>query len=163
MRDILVQASLLLNIGKNLMPEQVDPMVDMIIETPEYRRLTVADFRLAIIRGIQGKYGNTYDRFDIMIICTWLDKYWSEFLEYTENNPPKPVQENAPSSPVEIPEWVYEKIGQLEEKPKLLIEPDEFMIQQWKTDYDSKCWKDKKPSFENYCKLQIEKLNHAKK
>lgn len=86
--EMVTTAALLMNVGKNLHKGQVEPVARLLLDNPEYRLFTVADFRLALNRGVMGKYGATYDRFDITVICNWLDQYWNERLEECEKKSP---------------------------------------------------------------------------
>lgn len=170
--EILTQAGLLLNVGKNLRPEQVYPVSQMILSNPDYKIFTVADFRLAIIRGVQGKYGSTYDRYDITVICNWLDQYFIEKTTEAEEHSyarrvnckeeekiPVLDKDGNPLPYKGAPEWFSEYVKQKAKKhgvdqPERKLEADKFILEQWRKDWNLLPDNDSRPTFEGYCTLK---------
>lgn len=167
-REMLALATALLNVGKNLRQEQILPTVDFLLRQPGYKLFTVADFQLAIDRGIGGKYGSTYDRLDVTVICTWLDQYWEERMEAAETmaesqHHSQALLSEAGKDAQYMPEWFKKATEAFQAKynpePKE-IEPDQPMITQWRKDWEE--IEGQRPSFEGYVKLQILKLQKTK-
>jgi len=71
------------NVGKNMNQTQIARASDLIIN--EYYFLKPDDFKLCFNNAIIGKYGKTYDRIDIQVICDWLNQYCADRLNVAEN------------------------------------------------------------------------------
>lgn len=155
--EIITATALLLNVGKNLRAEQIAPMAE-ILES-EFRFMNIADIRLAMKRGILGKYGAQYDRFDIQVVSEWLTKFWEERLEEGQRIAEKVFTETSPGT--KPPQWFTDFVAKYSAKhePKTLavIEPDAAMIQVFKTDWD--LLENPKPKFETYVQFQMLKLS----
>jgi hypothetical protein len=67
-----------LNVGKTMNDVQIARAVDLILD--EYYFLKPDDFKLCFNRAIMGKYGTTYDRIDVQVICGWLNQYCDDRL-----------------------------------------------------------------------------------
>lgn len=165
--EIITQTSLLMNVGKNLRSEQVLPICEIILQTPEYRIFTLADFRLALIRGVQGKYGATYDRLDLTVISSWLDKYWSERMEYAEANSAayqnKEMKAPESETAIPMPDYVRESVERYLQGLKAFetpFEPDEFILRQWQEEWLNmpKDQKDGYRTFDVFKRMQTEKM-----
>ena len=67
-----------LNVGKTMNDIQTARAADIIIQ--EYYYLKPDDFKLCFNRAVIGKYGKTYDRIDVQVICDWLNQYCEDRL-----------------------------------------------------------------------------------
>jgi len=170
--EMITTASLLINAGKNIRAEQIYPTAVLLLSNPEYRMFTVADFRLALNRGVIGKYGQVYDRFDISVLSSWLNAYWQERMEEAERIAEiQHSQTKAGTTPgadaKKPPEWFSKFLdGILENaegprKQAPAFQPDELILSVWKQDWQAMP-DAHKPSFENYCQLQTIKMQKGK-
>ena len=162
--EMITTASLLVNAGKNIRAEQIYPTAMLLVNNPEYRLFTVADLRLALNRGVMGKYGQVFDRFDISVLSSWLNAYWEERLEEAERlseishsqtkAAPKP-DADTPKAPEWFSKFVQEFTARTEGPRKLEthFEPDDLILAVWKEDWLA-IPEGNRPKFENYCKLQ---------
>lgn len=161
--EMITTASLLMNVGKNLRAEQIYPTASLILTNPEYRIFTVADFRLALNRGVIGKYGKAYDRFDVGVISEWLNAYWQERLEAAENIAEQrhsQIKSQASGEVGKVPEWFLQFVKEFSAKtdksvarPMPEFEPDALILELWEKQWKEIPEKDR-PSFRNYCTLQ---------
>lgn len=164
--EMITQASLLLNVGKNLRAEQIYATANMLLRNPDFKIFTVADFRLAISRGVMGKYGTVYDRFDIQIISEWLEKYWVERQERAEqiSYEAHMNQKNQPETwSGSCPEWFSAFVAEFvqrnadnRKKEKNEFKPDDAMLRFWRAEWEQMTAP--RPPFQSYCKLQAMKI-----
>lgn len=170
--EMITTASLLVNAGKNIRAEQIYPTAMLLVNNPEYRLFTVADFRLAMNRGVMGKYGTVYDRFDVSVISGWLNAYWEERMAEAERmaeirhsqikTGPKP-DADTPKAPEWFSKFVADFAAKTEgpAKPAPEFQPDDLILSVWKED-----WllipEGSRPSFKNYCQLQTIRMQNGK-
>lgn len=159
--QMLAWANALLNVGKGMRNEQLQPTAHLLVE--ENRLLNVADFRLALKKAVKGDYGTTYDRLDVQVIQTWLNQYWNDRLEAAEHHrlatykAEKKAQE---ANAVPMPESVKELAKSLAVKPEPPkdFEPDEILLKVWRVEFEAIENKDEHLTFENFKKLKIAQL-----
>jgi len=72
-----------LNVGKTMNDKQVGRAAELIAD--EFYYLKPDDFKLCFDNAVKGRYGATYDRIDIQIICSWLNKYTGERMDEADN------------------------------------------------------------------------------
>jgi len=160
-KQMLAWVNALLNVGKGMRDEQLGPTAQLLVE--ENRLLNVADFRLALKKGVKGDYGTTYDRLDVQVIQTWLNQYWNDRLEAAEQHrlatykAEKKAQE---ANAVPMPESVKELAKSLAVKPEPPkdFEPDELLLKVWRVEFEAIENKDEHFTFENFKKLKIAQL-----
>jgi len=70
---IIAELSQNINVGKAMTVEQIKYAAPIIYE--KYWHLTVDDFKLFLKQALEGKFGKSFDRIDVMVICEWLDIY----------------------------------------------------------------------------------------
>lgn len=68
----------LLNIGKNLTPNQIETIIGLIIEEEEFKNFKPSEIKEAFYRGCKGNYGKIFDRVDLEIVFGWLRSYQAE-------------------------------------------------------------------------------------
>lgn len=77
----------LLNITNTMHDHQVARTADMILE--EYPNLRADDFKLCFKRGLKGRYGKVFNRFDVQIFFEWINAYLlekeQEIEDYRQN------------------------------------------------------------------------------
>lgn len=159
--QMLAWVNALLNVGKGLRGEQLQPTAQLLVE--ENRMLNVADFRLALKKGAKGDYGTTYDRLDVQVIQTWLNQYWSDRLEAAEQHrlatyktEKKAEVENAVPMPDSVKQLA--KILAVQPEPPKGFEPDEILLKVWRAEFEAIENKDQHLTFENFKKLKIAQL-----
>lgn len=161
--EIVAYYAMMLNVGKNLQKHQIASMAELLLLT--YGHMTVSDFKLALQMGVTGKFGTTYDRFDIEVICSWCEKYWNERIEHAESKSivRHSEQKSEEMSGVNMPEWfgmfvksfVNKHIAQERE-----FTPDSAIIESWRDEW-MRLDENERPLFDSYCKLQTLKLKRS--
>lgn len=162
-KEMIVQASLLLNVGKNMHDAQAGPVAELIFET--YKYFTVADFRAALKMGILGQFGSNYDRFDVQVISEWCTKYWEIRIGAAEMRSTVKTVVVEKDLSVPPPPDVQEYIDQLHKRvEKKYARPapvvDDLMVAQWRTDWENG---DRLTNFETYKAYQVQKLKRRDK
>jgi len=137
--EIIANAAALVNVGKNIQAPQIYPTAALIVSMPEFRLFSVADFRLAINRGVTGQYGKLYDSFDITTICAWLNQYWSERMDFAENAATMAMVEQTQNDKF-MPDWFSEYLRESKAK-QIRIENERREIQA-RADEFVKAWED---------------------
>ena len=165
--EMIATASLILNVGKNLRSEQVYATASLILQQPEYRQFTIADLRLAMNRGVMGKYGQIFDRLDVNVISGWFTQYWEERADAAESMN-QVMHSQTKSAGFEsgavtnMPQWFsdfikgFDENMNVEQRQARQFIPDALIISQWKSDWEELT--EPRPKFENYCQLQKIKL-----
>lgn len=74
----------MLNINKNMSPEQIAFCVDCLINEYPYNTLTLADVKLILKNLYFGKYGKIYDRIDPNVILDAVNTYFNDRVELAE-------------------------------------------------------------------------------
>ena len=162
-KEMIVQASLLLNVGKNMHDAQAGPVAELIFET--YKYFTVADFRAALKMGILGQFGSNYDRFDVQVISEWCTKYWEIRIGAAEmRSTVKTVvveKDLSVPPPPDVQEYIdqlHKRVEKKEARPAPVV--DDLMVSQWRTDWESG---DRLTDFETYKAYQVQKLKRSHK
>ena len=152
--EMITAAALLLNVGKNIRPEQSYLIAQIIFS--EYKYLTVADFRFVLRSGMLGHYGKQYDRFDIQVISEWCKEFWenrcnlAEGLKKMENHEFIKAEKTA----VIMPDWFKEFSDKLTEKvetKKMIVpeKPDDAILAWWKSEWQN-IDEQKRPTWDAY-------------
>ena len=160
--EMITSASLLINAGKNIRAEQIYPTAMLLLNNPECRLFTVADFRLALNRGVMGRYGSVYDRFDASVLSAWLNAYWAERLSEAEAlseiaHSQVKSGAGANSGPTNAPEWFSKFVKEFTAKTNAhkevkQFQPDAIVIEMWENEWKAMN-EESRPTFEHYCQL----------
>jgi len=137
--EIIATAMSLINVGKNIQAHQIYPTAALIVSMPEFRLFSVADFRLAINRGVTGQYGKLYDSFDVTTLCGWLNQYWSERMDIAEGMATVATVEQTKADKF-MPEWFSDYLRESKAK-QIRIENERREIET-KADEYRKVWED---------------------
>lgn len=112
--EIIADAAGLVNLGRNLKPNQIEFLADEILR--EYYYLTLGDVRFMMRQGITGKYGELYDRLDVQVVMGWIERYTEDRANMAEGKSQQAhvsaVSENAKP----MPEWFCEFVQKMEAK-----------------------------------------------
>lgn len=73
---ILTDTIQMINVGKSMNDVQIARTADLILD--EYYYLKPDDFKMCFNNAIIGKYGKSYDRIDVQVICDWLNQYCND-------------------------------------------------------------------------------------
>jgi hypothetical protein len=160
--EMITAAAILLNVGKNLQKHQIIPIAELLYMDPEFKLLTVADFRCALFMGAKGKFGQLFDRLDAAVLADWCAQYWSQKADYCEGlNARKHKENKQPSSnaiamPDFFKEWMQEREG-WKQREKAKFEPDEALLKQWEKEWEA-IDDELRPEFGLYVKLKTQML-----
>jgi hypothetical protein len=160
--EMITAAAILLNVGKNLQKHQIIPIAELLYMDPEFKLLTVADFRCALFMGAKGKFGQLFDRLDAAVLADWCAQYWSQKADYCEGlNARKHKENKQPSSnaiamPDFFKEWMQDREG-WKQREKAKFEPDEALLKQWEKEWEA-IDKELRPEFALYVKLKTQML-----
>lgn len=72
-----------LNVGKTMNDVQTARACDVILD--EFYFLKPDDFKLCFNRAIMGRYGATYDRIDVQVLCGWLNQYVADRMNAADD------------------------------------------------------------------------------
>lgn len=137
--EIIATAMALINVGKGIRKEQIYPTAALIVSMPEFRLFSVADFRLAINRGVTGAYGKMYDSFDVATISNWLREYWSERMEVAESA--ATIQHTQDGGrPTEMPQWFSDYLRESKAR-QIRVEAERRELETRADEY-RKAWED---------------------
>lgn len=100
-------------VGKTISEPIIRDLAYMLLE--EYPWLTFPDVKLCIKRGVQGKYGEIYDRLDVPVIFGWFRAYVSERIAESENRQ-REHQRNLEDKGIPMPEEIRVKLEELANK-----------------------------------------------
>lgn len=117
---LMAEASLSFNVGKNMNDNQLWEATGLVLK--EFQDLKIPDIKLCLNRAKTGRYGKSYDRVDVQVICDWISQYDLERMEEISQ-----AQEKAASNQkIKIPEidkkvtdaikTVIEKIPEVKEQ-----------------------------------------------
>ena len=101
--------------GKTISEPVIRDLAYMLLD--EYPWMTFPDVRLCLRRGIQGKYGEIYDRLDVPVIFGWFRSYVSERVAESESRKRQKDREEVDKG-VPMPEEIKAKFEELEKKLK---------------------------------------------
>jgi hypothetical protein len=160
--EMITAAAILLNVGKNLQKHQIIPIAELLYMDPEFKLLTVADFRCALFMGAKGKFGQLFDRLDAAVLADWCAQYWSQKADYCEGMNARKHKENKqpPSNAIAMPdffrEWMQEREG-WKQREKAKFEPDDALLKQWEKEWEA-IDDESRPEFGLYVKLKTQML-----
>lgn len=123
-KHIIGEASTLVNVGRNLTPQQVEFLAEEIIA--QYFYLTLADIRFVMRQGVTGKYGELYERLDVQVVSGWFAQYVSERLDAAESKSSQKKPDAGDGNAVHMPQWFTDFLRKFEvkEEPKSDFIPD---------------------------------------
>ena len=128
--QIIGEASALINVSRNLTVPQIEFLADEILST--YYYLTLADLRFVMREGVTGKYGDIFDRLDVRVVTSWVDRYVSARLNAAEGRNMNARKKDEPAgNAVPMPDWFVNFLRKFEasSQPKAEFEPDEAFWQ----------------------------------
>lgn len=112
--EIIAEAASLVNLGRNLKPNQIDFLAEEILR--EYYYLTLGDIRLMMKQGVTGKYGELYDRLDVQVVMGWLERYTEERANAAEGKSQQAHVSNVSDNAKPMPEWFGEFVQKMQVK-----------------------------------------------
>lgn len=101
--------------GKTIQEPAIRDLAYMLLE--EYPWLTFPDVKLCIKRGVQGTYGEIYDRLDVPVIFGWFRAYVSERIAESESRK-REEERNEKDQGVPMPDEIKAKFEELQNKFK---------------------------------------------
>ena len=137
--EIIAEAASLVNLGRNLKPNQIDFLAEEILR--EYYYLTLGDIRLMMKQGVTGKYGELYDRLDVQVVMGWLENYTEERANAAEGKSQQAHVSTVSDNAKPMPEWFGEFVQKMQvkyngEPPAQEFAPDanfwEMVEQEWR-------------------------------
>jgi hypothetical protein len=160
--EMITAAAILLNVGKNLQKHQLEPIAELLYMDPEFKLLTVADFRCALFMGAKGKFGQLFDRLDAAVLADWCAQYWSQKADYCEGLNARKHKENKQPASNAVPmpdffrDWLKDRQTN-KERERAKFEPDEALLKQWEKEWEA-IDNESRPEFALYVKLKTQIL-----
>lgn len=80
--DIISNAAQLIAVGKKFRDDGEMLIRTSIMILEEYPKMTLAELKFVLRKGVAGKWGELYDRFDGNTVLIWCGKFWEEKLQH---------------------------------------------------------------------------------
>lgn len=155
--EIITEAALMLNIGKNLKTHQIEFLADEILLNWYY--LTLEEIKYLMRQGITGKYGELYDRLDVAVISGWLERYDEQRTAQIEKERQGEAAQTSEGNAKEMPDWFLDFAQKFmaqntERKPGGEFQPDEAFEAMVRQEWEQMQAGKRPPFFEQFLKLR---------